>query len=100
MSSFLVATVSFTREVLGASSVCRYNLSKQDKHRIDFFVPVNATNGKSIIYHINVYRGKNATNEHVVEEAWNLPTMQQTIVNVQLLSGIDNNQEGMLHRQP
>jgi len=75
-------------------------LSKQDTYRIDFFVLVNATNGKNIIYHIDVYQGKNATNAHVVEEAWNLPTMQKTIMNVIVLSGINNNQEGMLHGQP
>jgi hypothetical protein len=75
--------------------VRQYNSSKPDKYRIDFFVLVNASSGKNFIYHIDVYQGKNATNAHIAEEAWSLPTTQKAVVNAVISSGIDNDPEGM-----
>ena len=56
---------------------------------------MNASNGKNFIYHIDVYQWKNATNAHIVEEAWLLPTTQKAVVNAVISSGIDNDPEGM-----
>jgi hypothetical protein len=75
--------------------VRQYNASKPDKYRIDFFVLVNASDGKNFIYHFDVYQGKNATNAHTVEEAWGLPTTQKAVVNAVVSSGIINDTEGM-----
>jgi hypothetical protein len=44
---------------------------------------------ENIIYHLNIYQGKNAINAHIVEEAWNLPMTQKAVVNVIITSGID-----------
>jgi hypothetical protein len=38
--------------------VCQYKSSKPDKHRMDFFILVNASEGKKFIYHLDVYQGK------------------------------------------
>ncbi len=72
----------------------QYNSSKPDKYRIDFFVHVNATDGKNFIYHLDVYQGKNTNNAHIVEEAWSLPTTQKAVVNVIVKSGISNDPFG------
>ena len=75
--------------------VCQYNSSKPDKYRIDFFVLVNASEGKNFIYHLDVYQGKNSTNAHITEEAWKLPTTQKAVVNAVIASGINNDPHGM-----
>ena len=85
----------------GIASKSRYNpvhqnnSNKADKYRIDFFILVNAAKGKHFIYHIDVYKGKNAANIHVIEEAWNLPTIQKAVVNAIVGSGISNDPDGM-----
>jgi hypothetical protein len=42
-----------------------------------------------------VYQGKNASNAHIVEEAWGLPTTQKAVVNAVISSGINNDPNGM-----
>jgi hypothetical protein len=59
------------------------------------FFLVNASDGKNFMYHLYVYQGKNATNAHIVEEAWGLPTTQKAAVNAVVSSGIINDTEGM-----
>jgi hypothetical protein len=49
------------------------------------FVLVNATDGKNFIYHLHMYQGKNAN--HMVEEAWLLPTTQKAAMNAVVQSG-------------
>jgi hypothetical protein len=75
--------------------VRQYNSSKPDKYRIDFFVLVNTSQGLNFIYHIDVYQGKNATNAHIDEEAWTLPTTQKAVVNAIVSSGISTDPDGM-----
>ncbi len=75
--------------------VRQYNASKPDKYRIDFFVLVNASKGKNFIFHLDVYQGKNATNAHITQEAWHLPTTQKAVVNAVISSGINNDPDGM-----
>ena len=75
--------------------VRQYNSSKPGKYRIDFFVLVNTTNGINFIYHLDVYQGKNATNAHIAEEAWTLPTTQKAVVNAIVSSGISTDPDGM-----
>ena len=75
--------------------VHRYNSSKPNKYRIDFFVLVNANKGWNFIYHIDVYQDKISTNAHIVEEAWHLPTTQKAVVNAVLSSGISTDPNGM-----
>jgi hypothetical protein len=77
------------------NSVRQYNASKPDKYRIDFFVLVNASKGKNFIYHLYVYQGKNATNAHIIQEAWHLPTTQKAVANAVVSSGINNDPDGM-----
>ncbi len=68
----------------------KYNSSKPDKYRINFFVLINATDGKNFIYHLDVYQGKNANSAHIVEEAWSLSTVQKAVVTAVVKSGISN----------
>jgi hypothetical protein len=75
--------------------VRQYNSLKPDKYQNDFFVLVNASKGQNFIYYLDIYQGKNATNAHVVEEAWSLPTTQKAVVNTMICLGINNNPEGM-----
>jgi hypothetical protein len=75
--------------------VQQYNSSKLNKYHIDFYVLVNARQGCHFSYHNNVYQGNNATNAHIVEEAWALPTMQKAAVNAVLSSGISTDPDGM-----
>jgi hypothetical protein len=42
-----------------------------------------------------VYQGKNSSNAHIAEEAWNLPTTQKAVVNAVIALGIENDPEGM-----
>lgn len=55
----------------------------------------NRTKGYNNIYFIDVYQGKKATNAHIVEEAWNLPTTQKAVVNAIVTSGHATNPNGM-----
>ena len=51
--------------------------------------------GNNFIYDIDVYQGKNATNDFIVEEAWMLPITQKAVVNAIMLSGLANDPDGM-----
>lgn len=70
--------------------VHQYNSSKPDKYHIDF------SKGLNLIYHIDVYEGKHATNARIVEEAWMLPTTQKAVVNEIVSCGIATDPDGML----
>ena len=73
----------------------QYKSSKPNKYHIDFFVLVNASDGMNFIYHIEMYQGKNASNAHMAEEAWTLPTTQKAVVNTVISSDVNNDPEGM-----
>jgi hypothetical protein len=51
--------------------------------------------GNNFIYYIDVYQGKNATNDFILEEAWMLRTTQKAVVNAIMLSGLANDPDGM-----
>jgi hypothetical protein len=51
---------------------------------------------KNFIYHLDVYQGENATNAHIAEEAWSLPTTQKAVVNPVISTGINNDPDGMM----
>jgi hypothetical protein len=73
----------------------QYNTSKPDKYRIECVVLINTMSGNNFIYDIDVYQGKNATNDFIVEEAWMLPITQKAVVNAIMLSGLANDPDGM-----
>jgi len=56
---------------------------------------MNASSGMNIIYHLDVYQGKNVTNALIAAEAHNLPSTQKAVVNAIVLSGITNEPNGM-----
>ena len=56
---------------------------------------MNTSKGYNFIYFIDVYQGKNATNAHIVEEAWNLPTTQKAVVNAIVTTGLSTDPHDM-----
>ena len=64
---------------------CRqYNKDKPAKFRVDFFILAGSTS--YVIYHIDVYQGKNACNVGIEEQCWNLPTTMKAVVNAVMQS--------------
>lgn len=59
--------------------VRQYNKDKPDKFRVDFFIL--AGSASYIIYHIDVYQGRNKANVGITEAAVNLPTTMKAVVN-------------------
>ena len=47
------------------------------------------------MYHIDVYQGKNASNAHIVKEAWSLPATQKAVVNAIMSCGITTDPDSM-----
>jgi uncharacterized protein YqkB len=64
-----------------------YNKDKPDKFRVDFFVLAGSKS--YLIYHIDVYQGKNATNVSIHPLAVNLPTTMKAVVNAVLSSEVN-----------
>lgn len=59
--------------------VRQYNKDKPDKFRVDFFMLAGSRT--NLIYHIDVYQGKNATNVGIAPQFRNLPTTMKAVVN-------------------
>jgi hypothetical protein len=68
--------------------VRQYNKDKPDKFRVDFFILAGARS--YIIYHIDVYQGRNASNIGIEPYAINLPTTMKAFVNAVARSDISN----------
>lgn len=66
--------------------VRQYNKDKPDKFRVDFFILAGSTT--FLIYHIDVYQGKNAANIGIFEPAINLPTTMKAVVNAVVMSNL------------
>ena len=60
-------------------SVRQYNKDKPDKYRVDFFILAGSKS--YIIYHIDVYQGRNASNVGIHPECRNLPTTMKAVMN-------------------
>jgi len=59
--------------------VWQYNKDKPDKFRIDFFILAGSST--RIIYDVDVYQGKNASNVNIATEFHNLPTTMKAVLN-------------------
>ena len=59
--------------------VRQYNKDKPAKFRVDFFILAGAKT--YIIYHIDVYQGKNASNVYIEPCCMNLPTTMKAVAN-------------------
>jgi Transposase IS4 len=66
--------------------VQQYNKDKPDKFRVDFFALAGSKS--YVIYHIDVYQGKNACNVGIDPLAVNLPTTMKAVVNAILKSEV------------
>jgi len=66
--------------------VRQYNKDKPDKFRVDFFILAGSVS--HIIYHIDVYQGRNAANIGICEEFVNLPTTMKAVLNAVYQSNI------------
>jgi hypothetical protein len=64
--------------------VRQYNKDKPAKFRVDFFILAGSKS--YIIYHIDVYQGKNASNVGIEESCHNLPTTMKAVVNAVMKS--------------
>jgi Transposase IS4 len=64
--------------------VRQYNKDKPDKFRVDFFILAGSST--YIIYHIDVYQGKNAANIGIDANCINLPTTMKAVVNAVIKS--------------
>ena len=58
------------------------------------YISHHCFDGKHFIYYIDVYQGENVSNVHVIEEARNVPTTQNVVMNVIACSDV-NNSDGM-----
>ena len=67
--------------------VRQYNKDKPDKYRVDFFILAGSKS--YLIYHINVYQGKNASNVGIHPFCHNLPTTMKAVMNAVLKSKLD-----------
>jgi Transposase IS4 len=68
--------------------VWQYNKDKPDKFRVDFFIL--ARSKTYLIYHIDVYQGKNSANIGIYPPAANLPTTMKAVVNAIVTSDLKN----------
>lgn len=59
--------------------VRQYNKDKPDKFRVDFFIMAGSSS--HIIYHMDVYQGKNATNVGIAPQFTNMPTTMKAVMN-------------------
>jgi len=59
--------------------VRQYNKDKPDKYRVDFFILAGSVS--RVIYHIDVYQGRNATNVGISDEFKTLPTTMKAVLN-------------------
>lgn len=66
--------------------VRQYNKDKPDKYRVDFFIMAGSQS--RVIYHMDVYQGKNATNVGIANEFKNMPTTMKAVLNATLRSQI------------
>jgi Transposase IS4 len=57
--------------------VRQYNKDKPQKFRVDFFILAGSKS--YIIYHINVYQGKNSSNVGIDPKCFNLPTTMKAV---------------------
>jgi len=57
----------------------QYNKDKPDKYRVDFFILAGAQS--RVIYHVDVYQGRNDANIGISEEFKNLPTTMKAVLN-------------------
>ena len=69
-----------------------YNAKKPAKYCVDFFILADSQ--YFLIYHLDVYQGKNAININIHKDTRNLPTTQKAVANAILKSNIDNNTDG------
>jgi hypothetical protein len=68
--------------------VRQYNKDKPDKFRVDFFILAGSKS--YIIYHIDVYQGRNAANIGIDEACINLPTTMKAVANAVIKSQLGN----------
>lgn len=66
--------------------VRQYNKDKPDKFRVDFFILAGSKS--RLIYHIDVYQGRNASNVGIHPPCINLPTTMKAVVNAIVKSEI------------
>lgn len=59
--------------------VRQYNKDKPDKFRVDFFILAGSSS--RIIYHMDVYQGKNSGNVGILPEYLELPTTMKAVLN-------------------
>ena len=69
-------------------SVRQYNKDKPNKYRVDFFILAGSKS--YIIYHIDVYQGKNASNIGIDPRCHNLPTTMKAVVNAVIKTEFQN----------
>ena len=66
----------------------QYNKDKPDKYRVDFFILAGAKS--RIVYHMDVYQGRNDCNVGIAEEFKSLPTTMKAVLNAVMHSEISN----------
>ena len=64
----------------------QYNKDKPDKYRVDFFILAGAKS--RIVYHIDIYQGRNDYNIGIAPEFQNVPTTMKAVLNAVSKSGL------------
>lgn len=64
----------------------QYNKDKPDKYRVDFFILAGSES--RVVYHMDVYQGRNDFNIGIAPEFQNLPTTMKAVLNAVSKSGI------------
>jgi len=68
--------------------VRQHDEDKPDKHRVDFFVLLDAKH--CFIHHMDVCQGKNSHNVHIDKRASDLPATQKAVIIALCQTGLDN----------
>jgi Transposase IS4 len=80
------------------SRVCpirQYNPNKPDKFRVDFFLL--CCSATYLIFHLDVYQGKNVFNSRIAPCLRDLPTMQKCVLNALIQCNVKETTQGTRH---
>ncbi len=66
----------------------QYNKDKPDKYRVDFFILAGAQS--RVVYHVDVYQGRNDCNIGIADEFKKLPTTMKAVLNAVAGSQLSN----------
>jgi len=90
--------ISFDEGGIGSrhrrNPVRMYNGKKPQKFRVDFFICASTEADNYVIFHIDIYQGRNACNVDIAQEAQWLPTTMKAVINAVVQLDLHNDPRG------